>query len=119
MARSMAAAKVIRTLTVQNKDRKDVNNRLKNRVTALEASVERYADRVERRSVTPEIMSLLEKSGHDVRELMASKQRLSVVEVDDMLSKSGVMLEPAMRAALKNQLLQAGLMENGEVRRWN
>jgi len=119
VARSMAAAKVIRTLTIQNKDLKENNRRLQNRVSALEASVERYADRVERRTVSPEIMSLLEKGGHDVRELFASKQRLTVNEVDEMFAKSGVPLEPAMRAALKNQLLQVGLMENGEVRRYN
>lgn len=119
VARSMAAAKVIRTLTAQNQALRETNKRFQNRVAALEASVSRYADRVERKTLTPETASLLEKGGYDVRELFASKQRLSVQEVDDIFSKSGISLEPAMRAALKNQLLQAGLMEHGEVRRWN
>lgn len=80
--------------------------------------MERYAERVERKSITPEISALLEKGGWDVRELMASKQRLSVNDVDIMLSQSGVTLEPAMRAAFKNQLLQAGLMDQGQVNRY-
>lgn len=119
VVRSMAAAQVIRKLTVENRELKATNQRFQNRVSALEASVERYAERVERRTITPEISSLLEKGGHDVRELMASKTRLTVQEVDDLFLKSNVQLEPAMRAAFKNQLLQAGLMEQGEVRRWN
>ena len=119
VARSMAAAKVIRSLTAQNQQLRETNKRFQNRVAALEASVSRYADRVERRTITPETASLLEKGGYDVRELFASKQRLSVNEVDELFTKSGIQLEPAMRAALKNQLLQAGLMEHGEVRRWN
>lgn len=119
VAKSMAAARVIRTLTAQNKDLRDKYKRQQNQIASLQASVERYAERVERRTITPEIASLLEKSGHDVRELLASKTRLTVAEVDDLFLKSNVQLEPAMRAAFKNQLLQAGLMEQGEVRRYN
>ena len=114
-----AAAKVIRTLRSQVEDARADNQKLRNRVKAMEASMERYADRVERKSITPEISALLEKAGWDVRELMASKQRLSVNDVDEMLSKSGVSLEPTMRAAFKNQLLQAGLMDQGQVNRYN
>lgn len=119
LVRSIAAARVIRNLTEQNKQLKDVNRRLNNRVEALEASVSRYADRVERKTVTPEVFALLEKAGHDVRELFASRQRLTVQEVDDMFSKSGVPLDPTSRAAIKNQLFASGLMEQGEVRRFN
>jgi hypothetical protein len=119
MLKSLASAAVkIRTLMAANQKMAEENKRFRNRVAALEASVERYAERVERRTITPEIASLLEKGGHDVRELMASKQRLTVAEVDDLFLKSNIQLEPAMRAAFKNQLLQAGLMEQGEVRRW-
>jgi hypothetical protein len=50
---------------------------------------------------------------------MASNQRLTVNEVDQMFANSGVQLEPQMRAAFKNQLLEKGLMETGEVRRYN
>lgn len=119
VVKSMAAAKAIRKLTVENRQLRDHNKRLNNRVSSLEASVERYADRVERRTITPEIQSLLEKGGHDVREMFATRQRLTVQEVDDLFLKSGISLEPSMRMAFKNQLLQAGLMEQGEVRRWS
>lgn len=118
--RSMAAAAVaIKRLTAENVALKEERKRFKNRVAALEASVDRYADRVERRTITPEISALLEKGGHDVRELMASKQKLTVSEVDDLFLKANIQLDPTMRAAFKNQLVQVGLMENGEIRRFN
>jgi len=113
-----AAAKVIRSLRAEAQEQKAENSRLRNRVRAMEASIERFAERVERKSVTPEISALLEKSGYDVRELMASKQKLSVQEVDEMMLKSGIQLDPQMRMAFKNQLLQVGLMEQGQVNRY-
>jgi hypothetical protein len=113
-----AAAKVIRSLRAEIGDLGEDNRKLRHRVKAMEASMERYAERVERKSVTPEIAALLEKGGYDLRELMASKQRLTVNEVDNMLAASGVILEPTIRAAFKNQLLQAGLMEQGQVNRF-
>lgn len=113
-----AAAKVIRTLKAENVGLKEQGRRDRNRIAAIEASLERYAERVERRSVTPEIQSLLEKAGYDVRDLLSTKQRLSVADVDAMFASSGVPLEPQMRAAFKNQLLQLGVMETGEVRRF-
>lgn len=118
MASISAAAKVIRSLKAENEGLKEQNRRDRNRIAAIEASLERYAERVERRSVTPEIQSLLEKSGYDVREMLSSKQRMTVNDVDAMFASSGVPLEPQMRAAFKNQLLQMGLMETGEVRRF-
>ena len=125
MASIAAAAKAIRTLQAErrqllanNEGLVTENKKLRNRVGAIEASLERYADRVERKSITPEISALMEKSGYDVRELMSSKQKLSVSDVDGMLANSGVGLEPSMRAAFKNQLLQLGLMETGEVKRF-
>jgi hypothetical protein len=114
-----AAAKVIRDLRAQIGEHAEENRKLRNRVKSMEASLDRFADRVERRSISPEISALIEKAGYDVRELMASKQRLSVVDVDNMLASAGVPLDPTTRAAFKNQLLQAGLMEQGQVARFN
>jgi regulator of replication initiation timing len=125
VAEISAAAKAIRTLQAEKKtlyaEREQLvieNKKLRNRVGAIEASLDRYAERVERKSITPEISALMEKSGYDVRELMSSKQRLSVSDVDTMLASGGISLEPSMRAAFKNQLLQLGLMETGEVKRF-
>jgi hypothetical protein len=114
---SMAAAKAIRSLTAQLLAERKDKQQLKNRLASVEASLERYVERVERKSISPEISALLEKSGYDVREMLGSRQRLSVHEVDEMLAKSGVTLDPANRMAFKNQLLQNGLMEQGEVKR--
>jgi hypothetical protein len=113
-----AAAKMIRSLKAENDSLRHENKKQQNRISAIEASLERYADRVERRSVSPEISALLEKSGYDVRELISSKSRLSVADVDQMFAQSGIPLEPSMRAAFKNQLLQLGIMDSGEVRRF-
>jgi uncharacterized coiled-coil protein SlyX len=113
-----AAGKVIRTLNAQLAEQREDNRRLKNRVKAMEASVERFAERVERKSITPEISALLEKNGYDVRELMASKTRLTVAEVDNILANAGVNLDPTTRMAFKNQLLQGGYMEQGQVTRY-
>jgi regulator of replication initiation timing len=118
VAQISAAAKVIRSMQAERAQLLSENKKLRNRVTAMEASIERYAERVERKSVTPEIQALLEKSGYDVREMMSSRQKLAVSEVDTLLANSGVGLEPSMRAAFKNQLLQLGLMDSGEVRRY-
>jgi uncharacterized coiled-coil protein SlyX len=113
-----AAGKVIRTLNAQLAEQREDNRRLKNRVKAMEASVERFAERVERKSITPEISALLEKNGYDVRELMASKTRLTVAEVDNIMANAGVNLDPTTRMAFKNQLLQGGYMEQGQVTRY-
>jgi hypothetical protein len=119
VAKSMAAARVIRALKAENIELKATREQLKNRVKAVEASMERYAERIERKTVSPEISALLEKNGYDLRDLMGSKQRMSVADVDQVLANAGVPLEPQIRASIKNQLLQAGLMEQGEVRRYN
>ena len=114
-----AAARVIRTLQAEKEELQHENKKLRNRVGAIEASLERYAERVERKSITPELQHMLEKSGYDVRELMSSRQKLSVSDVDTILTNSGVNLEPSMKMAIKNQFLERGLMETGEVRRYN
>ncbi len=112
---TIAAAKVIRSLQAEKQAMAAENSKLRNKVRSIEASLDRYADRIERKSITPEIQALLEKSGYDARELMASKTRLSVADVDNMLANSGVILEPTMRMAFKNQLSQIGLMDQGQV----
>jgi hypothetical protein len=114
----MAAAKAIQSLSARLQVEKDRNRKLSNRLSSVEASLDRYVERVERKSISPEISALLEKAGYDVREMLGARQRLTIYEVDDMLAKSGVTLDPANRMAFKNQLLQNGLMEQGEVKRY-
>lgn len=125
IAEISAAARTIRKLESERQQLRNENVQLKaaakkqgTRLQSIEASLERYAERVERKSVTPEIHALLEKNGFDVRELMASHQKLSVADVDQMFASMGVPLEPQVRAAFKNQMLQLGLMEDGAIRRF-
>lgn len=110
---SARAEKLERLLAKSEK----VNRKLGKRLESMEAQLENYADNVDRRSVTPEFQSLLAKQGHDVRELVAEGRKLSVDEVDEVLANSGVILDVPTRMAFKNQLLAAGIMEQGEVRR--
>jgi hypothetical protein len=60
---------------------------------------------------------LLSKSGIDPLELQASGRKLTVAEVDDMIQAGGVQLTPTERMTMKNNLLEKGLMEVGEITR--
>jgi hypothetical protein len=90
---------------------------LENKVEALEAQIENYAAKVDRRSVAPELGTFLAKNNIDVRELRAEGRKLSVHEVDTMFASSPVNLDPTTRMWFKNQLLEQGLMETGEIHR--
>jgi hypothetical protein len=88
---------------------------LENKIEALNAQVEQYAERVDRRSLPAELTNFLAKGGHDVRELFASGKKLSVAEVDEIFASSPHQLDVTTRMWFKNQLLDKGLMEQGEV----
>jgi hypothetical protein len=90
---------------------------LQNKVEALEAQVERYAERTDRRSVSAELGNFLAKNNVDVRELRAEGRKLSVAEVDNIFASAPVELDPTTRMWFKNQLTAAELMEQGEVHR--
>lgn len=112
-----ASAQKIGDLAAANAKLSKENKAIQNQLKAQRAQLELYASRVERKSITPEVSMILEKSGHNVSELMASGQKLTVGQVDAALANSGVTLDPKERMSIKNQLLQQNMMEMGAVNR--
>ena len=90
---------------------------LTNKLEAVEAQVEAYANREERRSVSPELNNFLAKNDVNVGELRAEGRKLSVAEVDAIFANSPVAHDPTTRMWFKNQMLEAGVMEQGEIHR--
>jgi hypothetical protein len=90
---------------------------LTNKLDALEAQVEQYAERIDRKSVSAEVTAFLAKGGVDLRELRADGRKLSITEVDQIFANSPTQLDPTTRMWFKNQLLEAGAMEQGEIHR--
>lgn len=90
---------------------------LQNKIDALEAQAEQYAERVDRKSVSAELGNFLAKNNVDVRELRAEGRKMSVGEVDQIFANAPIELDPTTRMWFKNQLLQAELMEQGEIHR--
>jgi hypothetical protein len=103
-----------RTLQASHTDKLESQQ---NRIDALEAQVENYAERTDRRSVSAELANFLAKNNVDVRELRAEGKTLAVSQVDQIFASAPVELDPTTRMWFKNQLLQAGLMEQGEIHR--
>jgi hypothetical protein len=112
-----ATARIVNDLRAQLEESHVETRKLKGLVKKMEAQIERFAERQERRSLPPEALNLLEKSGYNAFELQASGQKLTVGQVDEMLIKSGLSLDPTSKMALKNHLLAAGMMEQGIVNR--
>lgn len=116
------AASEIKTLRASLAKSNRASTALSNKVEAMEAQIENFSRRVERKSLSASAMTLLERAGADVRELMASAgaKTLSTSQVDGLFEKAGMSnLDPTMRMALKNELLQAGIMDQGVIRRVN
>ena len=91
---------------------KDMQKTIKRQAKQMAAAGEQN-----RRSVDATTLHLLSKSGIDARELQASGQKMTVAEVDAVLAASGLNMGPVERMTAKNNLLQAGLMEDGAVQR--
>lgn len=108
------AAKIDR-LDAANVRYRTQNERLSNRIEAMQAQIELHAENVARRSITPELAALVEKSGESVARLTAQGKVLSVAQVDQMLDNAGAQLDPTTRAMMKNQLFAAGMMDEGKV----
>lgn len=109
-----ALRKKYRTIKAQAAETKEA---FENKIEALEAQLEQYADRVDRKSVSAELSNFLGKNNVDVRELRAEGKKLSVSEVDQIFANAPVELDPTTRMWFKNQLLEAELMDQGEIHR--
>ena len=93
-----------------------------NTIDSMQAQLDRYADQEDRRSqasIPTELHNLAAKVNIDLHDIKASGQKLTVNQVDSMFAAAGLDLDPTQRMAMKNRLLQAGLMEQGEVVRVN
>lgn len=91
------------------------------RLEAVEAQGKKFALRIERKSMTPELSALLEKGGINISEVLAAgtggRKPLTVTDVDLAFERSNLNLTATDRMNFKNQLLQLGAMEDGAVRR--
>ena len=111
-------SRMIRRLNAQAADSARRERKLTRKIERLEAQVERFAEHEDRRSHIPtDLTNLFAKANVDLRELQASGTKLSVAQVDAVISQSGMDMDVTQRMAWKNRLLEQGLMESGEVTR--
>lgn len=93
------------------------NTKLRKRLAKFEKQVSAASVEINRRSLSPELTTLLAKASLDADDLRASGMKLSVQDVDAVLNNAGINLEPMKRIELKNAFFAAGLMEEGAVTR--
>lgn len=106
---------------LRNKLRKEVKKRkeIETNLEEVQAQVSEFTEKnMGPRSLPSDVKMLLGKGGYDVSEMQANGQKLTVPQVDEMLAATGVTLSPTERMAAKNHLLQAGLMEDGAINRF-
>lgn len=91
------------------------------KLTDIQAQTERYAARVERKTMSPELSNLLEKGGVNISDVLAagsgSVKPMLASEVDAAFERSGINLSPQDRIRFKNELSQAGALDEGIVNR--
>jgi hypothetical protein len=95
---------------------------LQTQMADMQKTIKRQAKQMaaagsERRSVDATTLALLSKSGINPAEIQASGQKLTIAEFDAVLSASGLNLGTVERMTAKNNMLQAGLLEDGAVQR--
>jgi hypothetical protein len=94
---------------------------LKTQVKSMHAQVERFSEQEARRSVMPvELTNLASKAGINLGEVRAAGQKLSTDAIDMMFSVAkshGVNIEPKERMAMKMQLEEFGVADQGVVER--
>lgn len=119
-ARLSAALKANKQLARDNAELKASVEKLRKTVKATSKQVTAAAKEQGRRSavvIDVNTAGLLSKSGINPSELAASGQKLTVGEVDALLEASKLNLGTVERMQAKNNLLAAGLMEEGGVNR--
>ena len=91
--------------------------KLESRLDKIQDQVTAASDRTSRRSLPPEVTTLLAKANIEAGDLYRTGTKMSVAEIDGILASSGVNLAPQDRMAIKNSLLKEGLMDEGRVER--
>lgn len=95
----------------------DIKKTLKKQQKQIVAASEGISRRSSVAITDPTVRAMLAKGGLDAGEMQASGQRLTVGEADALISAMGIDLPPVERMKAKNNLLAAGLMEQGAVNR--
>jgi hypothetical protein len=102
----------------------DANKKIKKLSTqnrTIMAQLERFSDAEARRSAVPhELVNLAAKSGFNLGELKASGQKMSVEAADGMFAAAraqGINISPEQRIAMKMQMEEYGLLDQGVVDR--
>lgn len=111
-------AKMNKTLLKEVKSLRQQVSAMGKKQTKIDKQVTAAGEDTKRKSATvfsADVTGLLAKGGLNASEMSASGQKLSVQDVDVLLSTLNLPTEARMQA--KNKLLQAGLMEQGEVNR--
>jgi hypothetical protein len=110
--------KTVKTLQAQAEKRE---RKYATKLSRMNAQLEHFAEQEGRRSVMPtELTALAAKSGINLPEIKANGQQLSVDAVDTMFANArqlGINIEPKDRIAMKNLLIEQGLMDEGRVNR--
>lgn len=116
--------KLRKTMKAQALQHKQDVKKLRVEVRTLNAQLEKFAEQEGRRSVIPvDLRNLAAKAGVDLQEIKSNGQTLSVEAVDSIFAearKNGIDIDFQTRMAMKNKLLEQGLMEQGvEQRPWS
>ena len=94
---------------------------LEESVETMQAQIDTYTDSINRKSVPADVRFLLEKHGQNVNEMFASGEKLTVAQADQLLAAatdSGITMSPVDRMVFKTKMVEAGLLEQGEVKRY-
>jgi hypothetical protein len=96
---------------------KERNSRTNKKVDEMSAQIEKFTEFQGRKSVAPELAFLIEKTnpGTTIADMRGNGTKFSPAQVDKMFAECGIDLPVVQRMAFKNQLLQAGLMDQGLI----
>ena len=102
----LAETPEVKSLKAEMQVIKDQNAGLNTKITDMQAAATRQAAPAERKTLTPQITSLLARNGITLPS--GEDAKLSMAELDKAFASSG--LEPVKRMELKNTLSKAGLI---------
>lgn len=105
----------------ENAKLKKVFKKQKVMIDAMQAQIDHFTEHVNRKTVSPELSMVLAKGNYSVPDLMANSEKLSVAKADELFAAcaaAGLVLGPTERIQLKNQMAQLGILESGEIVRY-
>lgn len=109
--------RAVKQLQAQSAEDRSTIKKLKKAVKESKVQLQAASDRTERRTMSATGRALLIKGGIDPDALHASNRKLTVDEVDAMISASGIQMSTVDKIALKGEFARNGAMEEGVVTR--